>query len=87
MEKQQINDLLLIVFSKVFFNIHLYLEKISSIDLVNELGMDSVTFISLIIEIESQFHITISDDYLLFDNFRNYNRILDIIYNHLDGNE
>lgn len=84
MEKQQINEQLLPVLSKVFLNIQSYLEQISNIDLIDDLGMDSVTFITLLIEIESQFQITISDEFLLFDNFRNINDIIDTIKVHLN---
>lgn len=70
MEKQQIKEQLFPILSKVFFNIQMCSDRINTIDLIDDLGMDSVTFITLIIEIESHFQITVADEYLLFDHFR-----------------
>lgn len=86
MEKQQIKEQLFPILSKVFFNIQMCSDRINMIDLIDDLGMDSVTFITLIIEIESHFQITVADEYLLFDHFRNINGIVDIIYTHLNSN-
>ncbi len=42
----------------------------------NELEMDSIQFISLIVEIESAFSISIADEDLLFDKFSTFNSFL-----------
>ena len=41
--------------------------------------MDSVTFISIVIEIESYFDIQVPDDYLLINKFRSVAQIMSII--------
>ena len=41
--------------------------------------MDSITFISMVIEIESHFDIEVPDDYLLIDKFKNVAQIINII--------
>ncbi len=41
--------------------------------------MDSVNFISLIIELEAEFDIQIQDDQLLMDKFREYSSIYSIV--------
>ena len=47
------------------------------VDFIDDLGMDSITFISLIVELESDFHIHIPDHLLLMENFRNMNMTID----------
>ena len=41
--------------------------------------MDSITFISIVVEIEDVFEITVSDDLLLIENFRNVDSIIQIV--------
>lgn len=48
-------------------------------DLMDDLGMDSITFISIVVEIEDVFEITVSDDLLLIENFRNVDSIIQIV--------
>lgn len=48
-------------------------------DLIDDLGMDSITFISIVVEIEDIFEITVSDDLLLTENFRNVDSIIQIV--------
>ncbi len=48
-------------------------------DLMDDLGMDSVTFISIVVEIEDVFEITVPDDLLLMENFRNVDSIIQIV--------
>lgn len=48
-------------------------------DLVDDLSMDSITFISIAVEIEDVFEITVPDNMLLVENFRNVGQIIQII--------
>ncbi len=48
-------------------------------DLMDDLGMDSITFISIVVEIEDVFEITVPDDLLLMENFRNVDSIIQIV--------
>jgi len=48
-------------------------------NLIDDLGMDSITFISLIVELESRFNIVIPDHYLIADNFNSIINIVEII--------
>lgn len=50
-------------------------EYLESADLIDDFGIDSLNFICLVLEIESSFGITISDEMLLMDNFRTVDRI------------
>ena len=62
-------------------------DMIEYADLVDDLGMDSLTFISLIVEIESTFDITIPDDSLIMDNYRSIERVQKIIEHQLLSEE
>ena len=52
------------------------MDVIDYLDFVDDLGMDSITFIKLIIEIETCFGIIIPDDMLSMENFKNLNEIV-----------
>ena len=57
------------------------IKLIESADLINDLGMDSITFISMIVEIETHFNIVIPDNLLLMDRYRCIDDIVKIIQN------
>ena len=48
-------------------------------NLVDDMGMDSITFISIVVEIEAKFSITVPDDMLLMDNFKRINDIVAVV--------
>jgi len=48
-------------------------------DLVDDLGMDSIEFISIVVSIEAMFDIIVPDEVLLIDNFRRVDDIVSII--------
>ncbi len=48
-------------------------------DFVEDLGMDSITFICLIVELEDAFSITIPDDMLLIEYYKNIDEITQIV--------
>lgn len=56
---------------------------IEYVDLVDDMGMDSITFILIILEIETRFNITVPDDMLLIENFRHIDSIVSIIEENL----
>ena len=49
------------------------------VDLIEDLGMDSVNFFSLIVELEVEFDIQIPDEWLLIDKFRECSSILSAV--------
>ena len=51
------------------------------VDLIDDLGMDSMTFISIVVEIEFVFNIIVPDDILLMENFKNVDDIVGVIEN------
>lgn len=54
-------------------------------DLVNDMGMDSITFISIVIELETKFDITVPDDMLLMDNFKKVDDVVKIVEQELNS--
>lgn len=55
-------------------------DVIPNLDLIDDLSIDSLTFISLLIEIENAFGIIIPDEFVKLDSFRNFDDIVDIIF-------
>lgn len=74
MNQDVIKQKLLLLCEEIFQN-----TCIEYADFIEDIGMDSITFITLIVEIETVFDITIPDDILLMENFRDLNKIIDII--------
>lgn len=73
--KSELINLISALFNKKGFDTDL----IEHADLVNDLGIDSITFISMVVEIESHFNIEVPDDFLLMDYFKNIDAIVKII--------
>lgn len=59
------------------------IDIIEHMDLINAGVMDSITFISIIVEIESHFNIEIPDDILLLENFKSVDNVVSIVNNEL----
>ncbi|EML6324632.1 acyl carrier protein [Bacillus cereus] len=58
------------------------LEVEQDIDLnedLSSIGLDSLVSVSLIVELEEKFGITFDDDELIFENFSNIKKIIDIV--------
>ena len=65
--------------STLFKNKGFEVEIIEYADLINDLGMDSITFISMVVEIEAYFNMEVPDDYLLMEKFKTVDDIVKII--------
>ena len=81
MEKIEIKQKLLETILALFPDSEVETDVLEYADLIDDLGMDSITFISIIVEIEDMFGITIPDDKLLIENFRNVDEIMRLIEN------
>ena len=57
---------------------------IASNNINEKLDIDSITFVSLIVEIENEFDIEIPDDYLLIEKLGTYSQFLDMIIDLLE---
>ena len=73
--KQEVIELVSELFKDKGFDIDI----IEYVDFIDDLGMDSITFISLVVEIESHFDIEVPEELLLMDNFKNLNLVTKII--------
>ena len=80
-EKIEIKQKLLETIQALFPDSEVETDVLEYADLIDDLGMDSITFISIIVEIEDMFWITIPDDKLLIENFRNVDEIVRLIEN------
>lgn len=49
-------------------------------DLIDDLSFDSISIISLVVNLEIEFNIEIPDDFLLLENLRSYSRIKNLIF-------
>ncbi len=81
MNREDIKEKLIMLCAKIFENYGIDTDLLEYVDFVDDLGMDSITFITLIVEIEAEFDIIISDDLLLMDNFKQINNIIALIIN------
>lgn len=54
-------------------------EVIEFLDLVDDVGIDSIMFITIIVKLEEKFKITFPDDVILMNNFRRIDNIVDIV--------
>lgn len=65
MDRKEIGTKLACTLLKLFPDSGVGADIIRYVDLVDDLGMDSITFVSIIIEIETTFDITVPDDMIL----------------------
>ncbi len=67
------------IIAAIFQNDGFDVDMIEYLDFFDDLGMDSVIFISMVVEIESYFNIEIPDEFLILDKFKNFTQIMSII--------
>ena len=77
--KQEVIELISELFKDKGFDIDI----IEYVDLIDDLGMDSITFISIVVEVEAHFDIEVPDDMLLLENFKCVDDIVSVIENEL----
>lgn len=87
MEKSEVKIKIIEILNDLFPSAGANLDFFEYIDLIDDLDIDSMAFISIVIEIETTFCITIPDEMLLMENFRNVECILAIIESAMKGNE
>lgn len=75
----EIEESLLAVFERIF---NLHIEDISTLSMNNLEEWDSIKHISLILEIEDTFNITIDPDYFMtMDSFNNTFKVVELVLN------
>lgn len=73
--RQKVTEIINEIFRDREYNI----ENVNQIDIINDLGLDSITFILVVVEIETHFNIEIPDEMLLPENFRCIDNIVSIV--------
>ena len=71
----EIKNRIITILSRLFAESGVDTDILEYVDLVDDLGMDSINFISLIIELEAEFDIQIPDEWLQMDTFQTYTQI------------
>ncbi len=77
MEKNEIKERVIKILSDIFQDVDA--DIIEYADLIDDLGMDSMTYVTVLIETETDFNIEVPDEALLMENFRNADLITDIL--------
>ena len=77
--KQEVIELISELFKDKGFDIDIF----EYVDLIDDLGMDSITFISIVVEIEAHFDIEVPDEMLMLENFKCVDDIVSIVENEL----
>lgn len=77
--KQEVIELISELFKDKGFDIDI----LEYVDLIDDLGMDSITFISIVVEVEAHFNIEVPDDMLLLEKFKCVDDIVSVVENEL----
>ena len=79
MTHNEIKEKIIAVCSEIFRNSGIDADMLEYVDFSDDLGMDSIVFITLIVEIEMMFDITVPDEWLLMDNFKNVDSVFKVV--------
>ena len=79
MTHDEIKERVISLCSEIFQNSEVDTDILEYVDFTDDLGMDSITFISFVVEIEATFGITVPDDLLLMDYFRNVDAVVRVV--------
>ena len=80
MSKEEINRKLKRILLSLIGDSIFDMETIQYVDLLDDAQMDSLMFISIVIEIEESFDIIVPDDKMVMEKFRTLSEIAQIIY-------
>ena len=79
MENDNIKSKVIEMISNLFPNSGIDSDVLEYVDLIDDLGMDSMLFLSVVIELETAFDIIIPDDLLLMGNFSTIDKICSLV--------
>ena len=86
MTHNEIKEKIIALCSEIFQNSGIDADILEYVDFSDDLGMDSIVFITLIVEIEMKFDITVPDEWLLMDNFKNVDSVFKVVTEQLAKN-
>lgn len=75
--KEKLSDLLMSVFKNCFIDVNM--DVLEYVDFIDDLEIDSITFVTLLIEIEASFNIIIPDAIMFKERFRTFDSIINLI--------
>ena len=78
-EKNILKEKIIEALKKLFSNSEVDEDVFEYVDLIDDLGMDSINFVSLIIQLEVEFDIQIPDDWLQMERFRDCSLIISAV--------
>ena len=84
MNRDEIKEKLIALCAEIFKDSNVDADLLEYVDFADDLGMDSIMFITLIVEIEAAFDITVPDDLLMMDNFENMDDVIKVVAEQLD---
>ena len=79
MERDEIKTKVISILSNLFPDPGIDKDVLECVDLQDDLGMDSITFISIVVEVEAHFNIEIPDNILLLENFQTVDAIISVV--------
>lgn len=79
LKESEIKKKIIEIIHKLFQGSGVSMEVLAYANFIDDLGMDSINFISLIIELETEFHIQIPDEWLLIENFGECDLIFSLV--------
>lgn len=71
----EIKEKIIKIMSGLFSDSGVDTDILEFVDLIDDLGMDSINFVSLIIELEATFDVQIPDEWLLMEKFKTFSQI------------
>ena len=77
----EIKEKIIGIMSGLFSDSGIDTDILEYVDLIDDLGMDSIAFITLIVEIEISFNISVPDELVLMENFKTFDSICELISN------
>ena len=79
----EIKEKIIGIMSGLFSDSGVDTDILEYVDLIDNLGMDSIAFITLIVEIETTFNISVPDEFVLIENFKTFDSIYELLYRQL----
>ncbi len=81
MELNEIKEKVIDIVFTLFKDQNIDKDLIEHVNLVSDMNMESIIFISLIVSIENEFQVIVPDEFLLMDYFRTIDDIVFTIVN------
>lgn len=78
-DEAKIKEKLILILTELFSDREVDSEVMAHADLIDDLGMDSLLFMSMLVEVEDSFDIIIPDEQLYMEHFRSVDHIVSIV--------